>query len=109
MGGAGGSEMTLLDHQFLLSLPKRRGFTKCTMKSDVYANIYTLGIPNRASKSGFTYFCGTDKGRENAIDEIYHDLKDYVDRRIGTEREGKVKDLIPYIKRFEKAFPGVLK
>lgn len=103
--------MTLLDHQFLLSLPKRRGFTKCTIDND--ANIYTLGIPNRASKSGFTYFCGTDKdnpwkGRENAIDMIYHDLKDYVDHRIGTEREGKVKDLIPYVKRFEKAFPGVL-
>jgi len=105
--------MTLLDHQFLLSLPKRRGFTKCTIDNDTYANIYTLGIPNRASSSGYTYFCGTDKGnpwrgRENVIDEIYHDLKNYVECRIGTEREGKVKDLIPYVKRFEKAFPGVL-
>lgn len=105
--------MTLLDHQFLLNLPKRRGFTKCTIDNNMYANIYTLGIPNRASKSGYTYFCGTDKdnpwkGRENAIDMIYHDLKNYVDRRVGTEFEKDVKDLIPYVKRFEKAFPGVL-
>lgn len=44
--------MTLLDHQFLLNLPKRRGFTKCTIDNNMYANIYILGIPNRASKSG---------------------------------------------------------
>ena len=28
---------------------------------------------------------------------------------IGTEFEKNVKDLIPYVKRFERAFPGVLK
>lgn len=80
----------------------------------MYANIYTLGIPNRTSESGYTYFCGTDKGnplkgRENAIDMIYQDLKDYVDRRVGTEFEKDIKDLIPYVKRFERTFPGVLK
>lgn len=105
--------MTLSDHEFLLSIPTRKGFAKCTIDNNMYADIYTLGIPNRASSSGFTYFCGTDKGNpwkgaENAISTIYHELKDYVDRRIGTKFEEDVKDLIPYVKRFEKAFPYVL-
>lgn len=103
-----------MDHQFLLDLPKRRGFTNCTMDNNMYANIYTLGIPNRTSESGYTYFCGTDKdnplkGKENAISMIYHELKDYVDRRVGTKFEKDIKDLIPYVKRFERTFPGVLR
>lgn len=105
--------MTLFDHEFLLNIPKQKGFTKCTIGNNTYADIYTLGIPNRASDSGFTYFCGTDKGnpwkgKENAIDTIYHELKDYVDRRVGTKFEKDVKDLIPYVKRFERAFPRIL-